>query len=369
MVACAAIARRTASGTAFAWLSACRTHAGVRHDRQDHPTDRTPHGAARRGAVGWRIGGAGTCSPIGRLAAGQLTVADNGGPYGPAFRKAFYDPFEKATGIKVVNVVHPSEPTAQFRSLVETKSYIWDVALLSPGHVWRLVKPKNYLEPLGITKADAPGIMPDMIWPGYLGMDVFATTMAYRTDKYGDKGPQSWADFWDVKKFPGRRALYKNPNGPIEIALMADGVEPAKLYPLDHRSRLEKPRQAPHACQRVVDQRRTVHATAAKRRGGHADDLERPRTDGDRCGHSGEDHLEPGAVQLGRMVDPAWLAARRTRQEVRQVLHRSQAPGDVHGRSGLRSDQPEGLRPHRAEAGGPAADLSGQPEADACVRR
>jgi putative spermidine/putrescine transport system substrate-binding protein len=166
-------------------------------------------------------------------AADQLTVADNGGPYGPAFRKAFYDPFEQATGTKVVNVVHPAEPTAQFRSLVEAKSYIWDVALISPGNVWRLVKPKNFLEPLGITAADAPGLMSDMIWPGYLGIDVFATAMAYRTDKYGDKGPQSWADFWDVQKFPGRRSFYKQPNGPLEIALMADGVEPAKLYPLD----------------------------------------------------------------------------------------------------------------------------------------
>jgi putative spermidine/putrescine transport system substrate-binding protein len=166
-------------------------------------------------------------------AAGQITVADNGGPYGPAFRKAFYDPFEQATGIKVVNVVHPAEPTAQFRALTDTKSYIWDVALLSPGQVWRLQKPKNSLEPLGVTQADAPGFMPDMIWPGYLGMDVFATTMAYRTDKYGDNGPRSWADFWNLDKFPGRRALYKNPTGPLELALMADGVEPAMLYPLD----------------------------------------------------------------------------------------------------------------------------------------
>jgi putative spermidine/putrescine transport system substrate-binding protein len=166
-------------------------------------------------------------------AADQLTVADNGGPYGPAFRRAFYDPFEKATGIKVINVVHPAEPTAQFRSLVEAKSYIWDVALISPGNVWRLAKPKNFLEPLGITKDDAPGLIPEMIWPGYLGIDVFATTMGYRTDKFGDNGPQSWADFWDVQKFPGRRSLYKQPNGPLEIALMADGVDPAKLYPLD----------------------------------------------------------------------------------------------------------------------------------------
>jgi spermidine/putrescine transport system substrate-binding protein len=35
------------------------------------------------------------------LAATTITVADPGGPFGPAFRKAFYDPFEKATGIKV----------------------------------------------------------------------------------------------------------------------------------------------------------------------------------------------------------------------------------------------------------------------------
>lgn len=167
------------------------------------------------------------------LAAGEITVADNGGPYGPAFRRAFYDPFEQATGIKVVNVVHPSEPTAQFKGLVDTKSYIWDVVLVSPGHVYRLEKPKNYLEPLGITKDSAPGMMSDMIWPGYIGMDVFATVMAYRTDKYGDNGPKSWADFWNTDKFPGRRALYKQPTGTLEMALLADGVEPAKLYPLD----------------------------------------------------------------------------------------------------------------------------------------
>ncbi len=181
---------------------------------------------------------AGLAAPaiLGRPAAAadtQLTVADNGGPYGPAFRRAFYDPFEQATGIKIVNVVHPAEPTAQFRSLVEAQSFLWDVALLSPGHVVRLEQPKNFLEPLGITAADAPGFMPEMIRPGYVGMDVFATTMGYRTDKYGDKGPQSWVDFWDVQKFPGRRALWKQPSGVIEIALLADGVDPAKLYPLD----------------------------------------------------------------------------------------------------------------------------------------
>jgi len=45
--------------------------------------------------------------------------------------------------------------------------------------------------------------------------------------------PNSWADVWDVKKFPGRRALRNHPIATLEAALMADGVAPDKLYPLD----------------------------------------------------------------------------------------------------------------------------------------
>jgi putative spermidine/putrescine transport system substrate-binding protein len=163
----------------------------------------------------------------------QITVADPGGPYSPAYRRAFYDPFEAATGIKVIGVNHPPESTAQFRAMVETQSFIWDVSLIAPGHALRLMKPRNDLAPLGVTQAMAKGFMPNMVTPDWLGMDVFATVMAYRTDKFPENGPQSWADFWDTAKFPGRRALYKLPAGTLEAALMADGVAPADLYPMD----------------------------------------------------------------------------------------------------------------------------------------
>ena len=41
------------------------------------------------------------------------------------------------------------------------------------------------------------------------GGDVtWSIVMAYNTDVYpGDSGPKSWADFYDLEKFPGRRAL------------------------------------------------------------------------------------------------------------------------------------------------------------------
>ncbi|MGE5536161.1 MAG: ABC transporter substrate-binding protein, partial [Acidobacteriota bacterium] len=63
----------------------------------------------------------------------------------------------------------------------------------------------------------------------------FSIGLAYSTKKYPtpDVAPKSWADFWDVKKFPGPRALENRVRYQLEFALLADGVAPDKLYPLD----------------------------------------------------------------------------------------------------------------------------------------
>ena len=46
--------------------------------------------------------------------------------------------------------------------------------------------------------------------------------------------PKTWADLFDAEKFPGKRTFYKwSAPGVIEAALLADGVAPDKLYPLD----------------------------------------------------------------------------------------------------------------------------------------
>jgi putative spermidine/putrescine transport system substrate-binding protein len=58
----------------------------------------------------------------------------------------------------------------------------------------------------------------------------------YLTDTFPDGGPETWADFWDVETYPGMRAWPGAPgsyDSTCEIALMADGVAPEDLYPLD----------------------------------------------------------------------------------------------------------------------------------------
>ncbi|WP_187172480.1 extracellular solute-binding protein, partial [Enterococcus faecium] len=42
--------------------------------------------------------------------------------------------------------------------------------------------------------------------------------------------PKGWADFWDVKTFPGKRGMRKGARYNLEFALMADGVPVKDVY-------------------------------------------------------------------------------------------------------------------------------------------
>src|SRR5262249_26093979 len=64
----------------------------------------------------------------------------------------------------------------------------------------------------------------------------FSTVLAYNTEVFPTgKHPKSWAEFWDLKRFPGPRMLTDLAAGAVdlEFALLADGVPKAKLYPID----------------------------------------------------------------------------------------------------------------------------------------
>jgi putative spermidine/putrescine transport system substrate-binding protein len=171
--------------------------------------------------------------PVGRaLAAETLTVADPGGPFGPAFDAAFIKPFEEETGTAISHVARIHYPTVEIKAMADTKSYTWDVVTATDADRYELTK-QGLLEPLDWSGDDMAQIMPEAHRPDWMGTDVYASILAYRADKYGNDGPKSWADFWNVEKFPGRRAFHKHPIDALEQALMADGVPPDKVYPID----------------------------------------------------------------------------------------------------------------------------------------
>lgn len=164
-------------------------------------------------------------------AATSLTVADPGGPYTDGYRKAFYDPFTAETGIEIVSVARDAEPTAQFKSIVETRSYIWDVCTITLSA--RLILERDdLLDDLDLDPQLAGDLMPGAVHPNFLGVDVYSTVFAFNPATVSN-APASWADFWNLDGFPGRRALRRNPIDTLEQALLADGVALEDLYPLD----------------------------------------------------------------------------------------------------------------------------------------
>ncbi|MGY4501409.1 putative spermidine/putrescine transport system substrate-binding protein [Bradyrhizobium sp. GM24.11] len=64
--------------------------------------------------------------------------------------------------------------------------------------------------------------------------EIFSGGIGWNPSKFGPgKYPTTFAEFLDLQKFPGRRALRAIPNIAMEVALLGDGVAPKNLYPLD----------------------------------------------------------------------------------------------------------------------------------------
>lgn len=161
---------------------------------------------------------------------GELVFVDWGGTNTDARIEANVEPFEEETGIKVT-VVTPSD-YAKLISMVENNTTEWDV--MNCDAYWgAYAGEEGYLEPIDYdvvtTKID-----PEVQLEYVMGAEVYTSVIAWNTDKYDDStAPQSWADFFDVKKFPGQRAVWKYPVTVLEAALLADGVPMDELYPLD----------------------------------------------------------------------------------------------------------------------------------------
>ena len=162
----------------------------------------------------------------------DFVINFSGGAAGEAVQKFYIEPFEKAKGIKVY--FEPGDNFAKLRAMVESGNVEWDLAGAVSLYEVLQGADEGILEPLDYKIIDTTDILKEAIHPYGIAKAFYSTVLAYSTKKYQKgKEPKSWQDFWDVKKFPGVRALRNNPFNNLEFALMADGVPPDKLYPLD----------------------------------------------------------------------------------------------------------------------------------------
>ena len=162
------------------------------------------------------------------LAGDELTIVSWGGAYQESQRKAYFEPFVK-DGNKVTEEEYNGE-IAKIRAMVEANAVTWDVIDIDTQTA---------------LAACAEGILETIDW-NKLGLDrskfiggdlqdcavpniVYSTVIAYDTTVLKDP-PKTIADVFDLQKFPGKRALQKNPFVNLEWALIADGVPQADVY-------------------------------------------------------------------------------------------------------------------------------------------
>ncbi|NDW01999.1 ABC transporter substrate-binding protein [Salipiger sp. PrR002] len=163
-----------------------------------------------------------------------LMVRDMGGTFYEGFKAGFYDSFTEEFGVTIQTSTNEPDPIPQYKMAVDTDTKLFDVALMTPEHVLRLRQfGDDYMLPMQIEVSNPDDFTPNTFQHDFTGVAIYALAMAYRTDTFGEKGPKSWADFWDVDTFKGRRGLWRSPVTTLEMALLADGVALEDLYPLD----------------------------------------------------------------------------------------------------------------------------------------
>lgn len=166
-------------------------------------------------------------------AADQLVVTAGGGSFQDALRKVVFAPFSKATGIKVTDAEY-DYGTAKIRAMVKTNTVSWAVVYASQARVQQMCD-ESIIEPLDWKKLETLGLdrtkFEDVAFTE-CGVPAAnsSTFVAYDKNQLPN-GPKTIGDFFDLKKFPGKRGLYKDAGGgSLEWALIADGVATKDVY-------------------------------------------------------------------------------------------------------------------------------------------
>lgn len=165
----------------------------------------------------------------------RVVLVNFGGDAMAAFRDAFVIPFERSGGRMVLDGSGPSN--GRIRTMVQARNVTWDICDSGVAGIGEL-GPLNMLEPIDYDIVDRAKVPQEFAYRYGVVNYMFSTVMAWDTRKVSQ--PPTLQDFFDVRKYPGKRMLRRAAQAMMELALMADGVPMDKLYPLDEERAFRK---------------------------------------------------------------------------------------------------------------------------------
>jgi putative spermidine/putrescine transport system substrate-binding protein len=163
-------------------------------------------------------------------AAEPLYVNTWGGSWEESAAAHLFKPFTAETGTEIRTVSPVS--FAKLAQQVRTGTYEFDVTTLGGADIVR-ANQAGIIEKIDTSVVDTGALWKDAVFENGVASHAFATAIAFRKDRYPGGGPQTWAEFFDVAKFPGPRSLQKHAARVIPLAELAEGMPVDKLYPFD----------------------------------------------------------------------------------------------------------------------------------------
>ncbi len=138
-----------------------------------------------------------------------------------------WQPFEDATGVKVLEDSYNGE-FGKIRAQVESGNIQWDIVEAQWPEIQQGCQ-EGLFETIDVSRFPTDDLLDGSISDCAVKTILASAVLAYNPDRFSEK-PDSWADFWDVGKFPGKRGMRRSVTETIEVALLADGVPPNEIY-------------------------------------------------------------------------------------------------------------------------------------------
>ena len=167
-----------------------------------------------------------------------ITVATWGGPYEHSQVKAYFEPFTEKTGVRI-EIARYDGGLTELRRQVESGEIAWDLVDMTMADnraacKLGLIEPIDHsmlLPALDGTPADRDFVDGALTECG-VSQIVYAMVTAYNRDAFPGERPARMRDIFDLRRFPGKRALQKIPEANLEWALRSYGVPRQDLYQL-----------------------------------------------------------------------------------------------------------------------------------------
>jgi putative spermidine/putrescine transport system substrate-binding protein len=157
----------------------------------------------------------------------DLTIVTRDDSLQRAIQSAYVQPFTAVTGAPVQQEIWAGGIDA-LHTQAKLPDDTWDLVLVDADELsagcgegllekldWSAIGGKDHYLPQGVSDCGVGAVIDN-------------TVLAWDKDKL--PVAPTWADFWDVAKYPGKRGLHKGVRGNLEFALMADGVAPTDVY-------------------------------------------------------------------------------------------------------------------------------------------